>query len=388
MALNIQGGIVQHPTRAVIYGPEGSGKTTFAAQAPRAIFIDLEDGSWQLPVARIMPEGDWTWHKLLVTVQEVARDSSQVGTLVIDTADAAESLCVAHCCERDGKSDIEDWGYGKGYAIVATEFRSLLSMLDRVVASGANVIVVGHSATKKFERPDEMGSFDRYELKLTKQISPMVKEWADTLLFCDFKNELVTYSKTGKTKVTGFRRLVHTQHSGAWDAKNRFGLPAEMEMDFGPLLPYFPDHGQTEAPAPQPMPVTAPVAPAPVPMPAMAPVAQPVAAQPVPVAPVTAPAIPDVPMPQVATEELPWSPGQGASTETTHAVNELYGYPPSHVELAQCMLDSGVSDEELRRYMADHAFQDVSTPVAQYGERCVAWLCKEWDGIAAEITSK
>ena len=51
-------------------------------------------------------------------------------TLVIDTADWAERLCIQAVCARAKVGGIEDFGYGKGYTYVKEEFSKLLDALD------------------------------------------------------------------------------------------------------------------------------------------------------------------------------------------------------------------------------------------------------------------
>ena len=85
-----------------------------------------------------------------------------------------------------------------------------------------------------------MGSFDRYELKLTKNTAPIVKEWCDCLLFCNFKTYVIT-DESNKRKAQGNKRVIYTSHSAVYDAKNRVGLPEEMDMDFANLKPLFED---------------------------------------------------------------------------------------------------------------------------------------------------
>ena len=42
MALNITRGAVQKAQKVIVYGPEGVGKTSFAAKFPDPLFIDTE----------------------------------------------------------------------------------------------------------------------------------------------------------------------------------------------------------------------------------------------------------------------------------------------------------------------------------------------------------
>jgi hypothetical protein len=100
-------------------------------------------------------------------------------------------------------------------------------------------VFVAHSTVKRTSPPDQTDGFDRYELKLTKQSAPLLREWCDLLLFCNYKTKLVEGSD-GRLKATGGKdRVMHAEHSAAWDAKNRFDLPDEMPMDIGQLQSIF-----------------------------------------------------------------------------------------------------------------------------------------------------
>jgi SH3-like domain-containing protein len=75
-------------------------------------------------------------------------------------------------------------------------------MLSRVVGAGVNVVLTAHAMMRKFEQPDAAGAYDRWELKLSKQVAPLVKEWPDMLLFANYKTIVSDVQKmTGKGKV-------------------------------------------------------------------------------------------------------------------------------------------------------------------------------------------
>ena len=228
MNFRISEGPLSRPQRLLVYGPEGIGKSTLASQLPDPIFIDVEDGTGHLMARRVGPPRDWA--ELLAMVDWLTREPNGASTVVVDTADAAEKLCQRAVCSRAKKESIEAWGYGKGYVIARDEYQKLLDALDRAVAAGLNVVLVAHSTMRKFERPDESGAYDRFELKLNKHVSALVKEWADAVLFVDWE-VFVSVDDDGKARASGGKRIVRCEHSPVWDAKNRWGLPAKLPLD-------------------------------------------------------------------------------------------------------------------------------------------------------------
>ena len=232
MKYEITRGAYTQPVRCVLYGTEGVGKTTFASQWPGAVFIDIEDGSGHYDVARFPRPAMWS---AIVEEVRAAATMPEVGTLVLDTADAAEALCIESVCAEKKVQSIEGIPYGKGYTYVAEKFRELLVALDGCILAGKHVVVIAHAQIKKFEQPDELGAYDRWELKLSKKVAPILKEWCDLLLFANYKTDTMK-DENGKYRVTGGkRRVMYASHTAAYDAKNRLGLPDEMPFEFASM---------------------------------------------------------------------------------------------------------------------------------------------------------
>lgn len=233
--MKITKGKIQKAKKVVVYGPEGIGKTTFAARFPDPVFIDTEGSTSAMDVARL--PRPTSWNMLLEEVEYIKSHPGECRTLVIDTIDWAEQLCVEHICSIHNKKGIEDFGYGNGYVYTKEEFGRFLNRLTDVIEAGVNVVLTAHAQLRKFEQPDELGAYDRWELKLGKktssQTSPLVKEWADMLLFANYKTYSVAVDKDGKKhKAQGGKRVMYTSHHPCWDAKNRYGLPEECEFDY------------------------------------------------------------------------------------------------------------------------------------------------------------
>ena len=264
MDFNITAGIVKKAVKTVIYGAEGIGKSTLAAQFPNPLFIDTEGSTSQLNVARLPSPTSW---EMLLNEIDFVREKRPCGTLVIDTVDWAEQLCLADVCAKNQKSGIEDFGYGKGWEYEKESFGKFLNKLSEVINAGINVTLTAHANLRKFEQPDEMGSYDRWELKLgsktTNKISPLIKEWADIVLFCNYKTLVVQTDKEGKKhKAQGNKRVMYTQHHPCWDAKNRFGLPEEIPMEYAQIAHIFGNPAPAVPVAPAPEPAAVPEKPA------------------------------------------------------------------------------------------------------------------------------
>lgn len=238
--MQVISGKVEKAKKVVLYGPEGVGKSSFASQFPNPIFIDTEGSTTELNVNRL--ERPSSWEMLKQQVDWVKTQSYK--TLIIDTIDWGELLCTQSVCSQHGKTGVEAFGYGQGYIYVAEEFGRFLNKLSDVIEAGINVVLTAHSQIVKFEQPDEMGAYDRYQLKLGKktgsQTAPLVKEWADMVLFMNYKTfSVATDDKGKKHKAQGGVRTIYATHHPAWDAKNRHGLPDEFPMDYGQIAHIF-----------------------------------------------------------------------------------------------------------------------------------------------------
>ncbi len=354
------------PLKVVVYGPEGIGKSTFASRFPDPLFIDTEGSTKHMDVLRVDP-APITWVELMDTVRQLATPQYRdgYGTLVLDTADWAEQMCARHLCAKANVDGIEGFGYGKGYTYLMEEFGKLLNLLEDVVNAGHNVVVTAHAALRKVEQPDEIGNYDRWEMKLQKKTAPMVKEWADMVLFANYKTIVVNVDNQGaakgKNKAQGGARVMYTTHHVAWDAKNRFGLPDELPFDYGQIAHIIPDRtalDKLDAPA------VMPEAPAPQAQVSQTPVTQ---------APVQA----EPPAPTPMVNDQPQHP---APREASEPVPEA---------LRRLMDASGISAAEIRHIVAKVGYFPEDTPIENYGmEFIMGMLVGDWNTVREMILAE
>lgn len=239
--MKITKGKQQRAQRVVIYGVESVGKSTFAAQFPKPLFLDVEGGTAHLDTDRAEINSAIELDEALTACKTAAYQS-----IIIDSADWAERLILEHMLVTDKKKSVEDYGYGKGFVMLAEKFARLLAVADQLITAGKNVVFIAHSKVQRVEPPDLMSAYDRFELKLTKQSAPLLKEWADELWFFKFKTKTVE-SESGRSKgIGGKERIILTTHSAAYDAKTRSGLAEELPMAWESVAHLFVSKNDTD----------------------------------------------------------------------------------------------------------------------------------------------
>lgn len=230
----VQRGKQHKPRRTVIYGTHGIGKTTWAAHWPKPIFIQTEDGCSDLDVASfpLSTELMDAWQPIIELGTNADHDFK---TLVIDSVDWLEILIHTEVCKRGDKKAITDFDYGKGYGSATKIFDSILKALNCVRDAGLNIVLIGHCEIKKFTEPG-LESYDRYTPKLHKDASALMQEWADEVLFANYKrmvrSEDQGFGKKRGIAIGGNDRVLYANEGPGHLAKNRLNLPDEISMDF------------------------------------------------------------------------------------------------------------------------------------------------------------
>ena len=216
--------------KVVIFAPEGFGKSTLASLFPQPLFLDVEESTSQMDVMRLGREDLPTLNSVEQALAAIAKEKP-CQTVVIDTMDWMEAMVLEAMIKEAGSDKIqgiEDFGFGKGYTILREKVTLLLARFDSVIQAGINVVLLAHSKVAKFEPPDGAGPYDRYELKLSKQVAPLIKEWADMLIFGNFRTQVKERDKNDSGQqfkgIGGKERQMHCVRAAAWDAKNRHGM--------------------------------------------------------------------------------------------------------------------------------------------------------------------
>ncbi len=244
MLENLHSGPRRVPPRLLIYGREGVGKSTTAAQAPHPVFLPTEDGLDQID-CRSFPLAK-SYKDVLAALAALRAEPHDFETVVLDSLDWLERLIWDEICREFGVRSIEkaDGGYAKGYIHALGPWREVLAQLDALRAERhMAVILLAHAKVETFADP-ESAAYDRYSPRLHKHAAALLVEWADAVLFATHKyrtqSEDAGFNRTRTIAVPlgaeGGERVLRTVGGPACIAKNRFSLPAELPLSWPALV--------------------------------------------------------------------------------------------------------------------------------------------------------
>jgi AAA domain len=225
----IQAGRQTRPRRALVYGVQGVGKSTFGASSRRPVFIATEDGlagidCERFPLVR-------SYGEVAAAIASLLEEEHDFGTVVVDSLDWLERVIWDDVCSEFGVKYLEkaDGGYGKGYTYTLSRWRNVLDGLDALRdRRHMAVILIAHAKAEKFQTPENT-AHDRFAPRLHKLASALVQEWCDEVFFA-------TYSaitdparvKTGEPP----ERVMRTCEGPTHVAKNRLNMPPELPLEW------------------------------------------------------------------------------------------------------------------------------------------------------------
>lgn len=225
------------PPRILLYGYEGIGKSTFAANAEKPIFIQTEDGLRQLDVPKFpVTESYEDTMKCLYTL---VTEEHGFKTVVVDSLSMLEKFIWDDVCNEFKVKNIEkaDGGFAKGYKHAMNRWNDFLTLLDRANKKNMTIILIAHVGTQEVKDP-ENSTFDRTAPRLHKLAEGAISQWCDAVLFAH-KDIIVRQLDEGFGNSRGVAldkgddvRVIRTVGSAAVIAKNRYNLPAIMPLDY------------------------------------------------------------------------------------------------------------------------------------------------------------
>jgi hypothetical protein len=217
--------------RIMVYGVEGIGKSTFGAGSPNPIYILTEDGLGSLKVDHF-PLATSS-QDVMDAIATLYKENNAFETVVIDSLDWLEAIIQR---EIEQKYDAKDLAYGKGSLIAAEKWREILDGLNALRNDkGMAIILIAHTTIKRFDSP-EVEPYDRYQPKLQERSNAVVREWADAVLFANYKTIVkkddVGFNQTNNRGISTGERLLFTSERPAYMAKNRYNMPESIPLSW------------------------------------------------------------------------------------------------------------------------------------------------------------
>ena len=232
------------PPAVIVHGVAGVGKTTFAADSDKAVAVCTEDGLGMLkiphfPLAR-------SFEEVIEALAALHSEPHEHRTLVVDSLDWLEPLIWQHACKINNWSTIEEPGYGKGYIAALDLWRQYLDWINALREDRRMMVVqLAHTDIKRFDSP-EHEPYDRYVIKLHARAAALLQEHADVVMFANYRISTVKSDVGFNQKVTralgSGERVLYTAERPAFLAKNRYGLPDVLPLDwdaFAAAMPKF-----------------------------------------------------------------------------------------------------------------------------------------------------
>ena len=231
------------PPSMLMHGVAGVGKTTFAAESPKPVFILTEDGLGTLDVEHF-PLAK-SFDDVLGALAALYTEKHDYRTVVIDSVDWLEPLVWARACRDNGWKSIEDAGYGKGYVAALDLWRQYLDGLNALRNErGMTIIQIAHTDIKRFDSP-EHDPYDRYVIKLHTRAAALLQEYADIVLFANYRISTVKadvgFNKKVNRALGSGERVMHSVERPAFLAKNRYGLPDTLPLNWSAFAQAMPD---------------------------------------------------------------------------------------------------------------------------------------------------
>src|SRR5262245_37816507 len=185
------------PDHTILYAVPGWGKTSFAAQAEKPIFMMTRGETGLLTLMKYKqikptPYIDFggpevlNWNQCLATIRMMIEEAQPGSTFNIDTLNGLERLCHEHVCATHFGGDWGEKGFAgfqRGYAMAVSAWKELLDLLDQLRSKrGIATFALAHTNIQTIKNP--LGpDYDQFQPNMHKLTWAVTSGWADMVLF-------------------------------------------------------------------------------------------------------------------------------------------------------------------------------------------------------------
>lgn len=237
--------IIFRPPRIILLGVEKIGKSTFAGDSKKPIFLPIksEEGIDDIQVAKT-PVCN-TSADVVGWLSSFGREDNEYQTSIIDSTSTLEALIHAEICTRSNAPSINEdslsYGVGTDQALIV--WQTITAYLDALRSyKNMTSILIGHVKVKRFDDPNGE-SYDQYQWDIHQKVASLLYRWADCILFCNtkvvVKEEKLGFHKDNVKRrgidIAPGSRFLYTQKRPAHPGGGRgvYGrLPYELPLDW------------------------------------------------------------------------------------------------------------------------------------------------------------
>lgn len=223
--MEIVTGVRKRGRFVVLYGAAGIGKTTLASKANKVLFIDAENGTDELDVARLSVREPGQLREAFV-----AAFKSDFQTIVIDSATAVERLLTGQILSERKIKTLARAGYGAGFQDLKDSWIETLKPVEAILNSNRNVILIGHTKVKTVNDTVLGDTYDRTEMDIHKDSLQTIVSTADMILL--MREEITLREDDGRTRAIGTgKRCLYTSDRPSFLAKTRVKIPEIIDLE-------------------------------------------------------------------------------------------------------------------------------------------------------------
>lgn len=161
----------------LLYGKPKSGKTTAAAQFPKALLCAFEHGYNAIGGVMAQDINSWSDFKQVLRQLEKPEAHDMFETIVIDTVSIAWDYCEQFICKQNGVQKINEVPWGGGYAAEKKEFETCLR---KITMLGYGVVLIAHGASR-IEKNAEGGDIEIISPDLPKRAAEVCNGIVDII---------------------------------------------------------------------------------------------------------------------------------------------------------------------------------------------------------------